>query len=85
MIIIKFLQMPTSIKGAVRKNPDGTNTILLNSKHSYEQNVKTFTHELSHIINDDISKQDLNEVERRFIDGQENELYDQWDRLLSYP
>ncbi len=65
MISVQYLQLPSRIKGQVRKNEDDSYTIILNSRLSYEQNVKTFEHEIAHIKNDDFSKLDVDEIERR--------------------
>ncbi len=51
-----YLNLPTRIKGFVIHNPeDGFNTIVLNPKHSYFQNLKTYAHELQHIKSDDFN------------------------------
>lgn len=67
MVNVRLLQLPVSIRGFVRENEDGTYTIVLNSRLSYEQNLKTYEHELSHITNNDFRKHDVNEAERRFL------------------
>ena len=39
-------------------------TIVLNSRSSYEQNRKTFEHEIQHILNNDFSNyRDVNSLE----------------------
>ena len=37
--------------------------IYLNAHDSHEQNVKTFEHEIGHIIHNDFQKYDINEIE----------------------
>jgi hypothetical protein len=64
MVSVRFLQMPYRVKGFVRQNEDDTYTIVLNSRLSYEQNVKTYEHEISHIVKGDFSKSDVNQIER---------------------
>lgn len=54
--------LPTSIKGFT-VNQDGSNTIILNSRLSYEQNLKSFEHEVKHIKNKDFEKKDANLIE----------------------
>lgn len=60
---VYFMDLPCRIKGYVSKNEDDTHTIILNSKLSIEQNMKTFLHELSHIENNDFEKPTVNEAE----------------------
>lgn len=49
-----YLNLPTKIKGfVVHNNEDNFNTIVLNPRHSYMQNLKTFEHELAHIKEND--------------------------------
>lgn len=64
MVSVRFLQMPYRVKGFVKKNADDSYTIILNSRLSYEQNVKTYKHEIAHITNGDFDKFDVNEIER---------------------
>lgn len=82
MINVCLLQLPVSIKGFVRQNEDGTYTIVLNSRLSYEQNVKTYKHELSHILNSDFDTYDINQAEWRARNGEEDECYDKWKGIL---
>ena len=58
-----FMELPSRIKGYVSENDDDTYTIILNSRLTHEQNVKTFTHELSHIENNDFEKPTVDEAE----------------------
>lgn len=45
-----YLNLPTKIKGFVVHNfEENYNTIVLNCRHSYYQNIKTYEHELKHI------------------------------------
>lgn len=53
--MVYLVDLPYSCKGYVRQNEDGTYTILLNSRLSYEENKKTFLHELSHIQENDFN------------------------------
>jgi len=60
---VHFLQLPSRIKGYARQNPDGTYTIILNSRLSFEQNIKTYFHEMKHIKNNDFDKLTVEEAE----------------------
>ena len=51
-----YQNLPYKIKGfAVYNSKEDYYTIVLNSRLSYDQNIKTFIHELKHINNDDFS------------------------------
>ena len=60
-----YLNLPNKIRGfAVYNTIEDFYTIVLNSRLSYAQNVKTFWHELKHITNDDFnSSLSVNEIE----------------------
>jgi hypothetical protein len=58
-VILKNL--PTDTKGFSRKNEDDSVTIVLNARYSYETNVATYCHEVSHI--DDYEKCDVDKIE----------------------
>ena len=49
-----FQNLPYKIKGfAVYNSNEDYYTIVLNSRLSHDQNLKTYIHELEHITNDD--------------------------------
>lgn len=52
----RLADLPTTIGGYVIKDMDDTYTIILNSKLSYERNLESYMHELSHINNKDYEK-----------------------------
>ena len=53
---VTYENMPARIKAFTVENDDQY-IIVLNSRHSREQNEKSFKHELSHIINGDFNKE----------------------------
>lgn len=56
--------MPTTVKAVTITNSDGTFTIFINSRLAYEQQCKSFDHEINHIMNCDFEKeQDINVLE----------------------
>lgn len=60
---IVYMNLPLTIKAFTREN-DGFYTIVLNGNLSYEQNVLSAYHELSHIMNKDFdSELSANEIE----------------------
>lgn len=51
-----FQQLPYKIRGfVVHNSSEDFYTIVLNSRLSHSQNIKTFWHELEHIANDDFN------------------------------
>lgn len=46
---VYHLDMPCNVRGYTKPFPDGFYAIILNSRLSWEQNVKTLEHELEHI------------------------------------
>lgn len=60
-----YLNLPCKIKGfAVYNSCEDYYTIVLNSRLSYAQNIKTYWHELKHIKNNDFfSNLTVNELE----------------------
>lgn len=61
---IGFLEhAPAGFHGMVVKNDDGFYTILLDPNDTFEQRLKTFRHELEHILNNDFAKLDVQEIE----------------------
>lgn len=60
-----YLNLPSKIRGfAVYNTCEDFYTIVLNSRLSYAQNIKTYFHELEHIKNDDFySNLTVNEIE----------------------
>lgn len=50
---IYLIDLPYSVGGYTRLNEDGTYTILLNARHSIEEQRKSYIHELSHIEGND--------------------------------
>ena len=63
-INIGFLEhAPAGFHGMAVKNDDGFYTILLDPNDTFEQNMKTYLHELEHIYNNDFDKEDVQAVE----------------------
>lgn len=52
-----FENLPNKVKGFIMyDSKDDYYTIVLNSRSNYEQNRKTFEHEIQHILNKDFTK-----------------------------
>lgn len=55
-INVYLIDLPTTIKSYVVANADQSYTIVLNSNLNYEQNMKSYAHEVDHINNGDYDK-----------------------------
>lgn len=53
-IVVRYDDMPCSIKSFVRKNEDDSYTIVINARIGSIEQKKSFAHELKHIIDDDM-------------------------------
>ena len=62
-IIVKLIDFPTSTKEAITQNDDGTYTIFLNAKLTYEMRLKSYIHALAHIMGNDFEKENADEIE----------------------
>jgi hypothetical protein len=45
--------MPIGLKGIVKYNKDGSYTIVINARYTFEQQTEFYLHELHHILNGD--------------------------------
>ena len=55
--------LPTSISAYVVSNPDGSYTILLNSRLTWERRKQAYQHELEHIRNGDYERRSADMIE----------------------
>lgn len=46
-------KLPWGVKGLCRENEDGSHTIVLNSRYTYEDNLHCYEHEIGHINDND--------------------------------
>lgn len=53
---VSLADLPGTIKAFVISHADQTYTIVLNSRHTHEQNLISYAHELEHIRNGDYEK-----------------------------
>ena len=63
MIKQELIDMPTTLKGFTRHNPDDSYTIVLNARLNIEQQRRTWAHEMRHIIHGDFEKEDVDAIE----------------------
>jgi len=72
VINTQLLNLPCGVKGLSKANSDGTYTIILNSRLTYEQLQQTYLHEMEHIKRDDFHSTltvDAIELKRGFRDA----------------
>lgn len=69
IINVTLLDLPYSIRGYTLLNSDGSYTITINSRLSYEKQSEVYKHELRHINGDDFS------VTSEFLDDLEFERH----------
>lgn len=63
-IYIYHVDMPYSVTSNVVENEDGTYTIYINSRLSYEKQREGYEHEIRHILRNDLEYvQDVQQVE----------------------
>lgn len=60
-MIIRLMNLPTSVRGFVYHDDDGELYIVLNSRLSHEQNLSTYVHELKHIRRGDLDNPNYHE------------------------
>jgi hypothetical protein len=58
---VRLMDLPTSVRGFCYHDDDGNEYIILNSRHTWEQNRKTWKHEKKHIENGDMYEPTYNE------------------------
>ncbi len=60
-MIIRLMNLPTSVRGFVYHDDDGEIYIVLNSRLSHEQNLSTYVHELKHVQRGDLDNMNYHE------------------------
>ena len=61
---VVLLDFPNSQKEMVVPNEDGSFTILINAKHTTEQQAAAYDHAMEHIPNCDFQKKDVQQIEQ---------------------
>lgn len=62
-IYVYFVNMDTYIPEQIAKNRDGTYTILLNARLTYESNMQSYKHAVAHIVNGDFDEENADIIE----------------------
>ena len=60
---VYFLNMDTAVEEEVHPNEDGSFTIFINARISYERQMEAYKHAIMHIMNDDFSKENADTIE----------------------
>lgn len=67
-IVLRFVNLPVSIGGYTILDSDGDYNIFINSRMSFEKQLKTYKHELTHIDNGDFYRKETADViEKEFL------------------
>ena len=61
---VYFLDMNTAMEEEVHPNEDGSFTIIINARISQTRQMIAYQHALEHIMRDDFSKTDADEIEK---------------------
>lgn len=60
---VRIIALPEGVHGVVSEDADGYCSVYLNAKDSHERRCRAYEHEKRHIINGDLSKDDVREIE----------------------
>jgi hypothetical protein len=58
-----IIDLKSSVPEMVVSNPDGTYSIFLNARYSFERQQESFKHACKHIQNNDFEKTDVQTIE----------------------
>ena len=61
-VIVRLIDLPPGIGGAVMEDEDGTYNVYINSRHGHYAQLDDLDHELAHIEHDDLHNDDPIEV-----------------------
>lgn len=62
---VRVVDLPLPVGGMVTPNEDGTFSVYINAKNSKEKQMKSYSHEVSHIENDDFyNGKDVKSIEK---------------------
>ena len=60
---IVLIDFPTRGKEMITENEDGSFTVLINARLSYEEQIKAYEHAMRHVENADFTKKDVQIIE----------------------
>lgn len=62
-IFVRYLDMDVCVSEQVIQNPDGSYSIFINSRLSWERQQEAYEHALKHIQINDFEKEDIQKIE----------------------
>lgn len=60
---VRLMKMPYGVHGCVSENDDGTYSVYINERDTYERQLRAYRHEKKHIQRNDFSRSDVREIE----------------------
>ena len=63
-VYVYIIDLKSSVPETVTENPDGTYTVFLNARYSFERRVESYLHACRHIENFDFEKSDVQTIEK---------------------
>ena len=66
---VYYLDMDTAVEEQISFNSDGSFSIFINVKLNYERQMLAYQHAIQHIMQNDFSKADADEIERAMCPG----------------
>lgn len=62
---VRVVDLPSPVGGLVTPNDDGTFSVYINARNSHTKQIKSYGHEVEHIVNDDFySGKSIKEIEK---------------------
>lgn len=61
---VYYLDMDTAVEEQISFNSDGSFSIFINAKLNYERQMLAYQHAIRHIMQNDFSKADADEIEQ---------------------
>ena len=62
---VHLIDLPVKVKETVSENEDGSYSIFLNSRHTYETQMKSYMHALEHIKENDFSGDNVQDIDSK--------------------
>ena len=63
-IYVYIVDLKSSVPEIVTQNPDGSYTVILNARYSYERQMESYRHACRHIERCDFERMEVQEIEK---------------------
>ena len=63
-IYVYIVDLKSSVPEMVTQNPDGSYTVILNARYSYEKQMESYRHACRHIERCDFERMEVQEIEK---------------------